>query len=68
MDDAKGPWDQATVEAWPDDELATGYDMSLRVSRDAEEPREMRDTAEKNANLTAREMKRRGIWDQHQLR
>ncbi len=68
MDDAKGPWDQATVESWSDDDLAAGYDMSLRVSRDAEEPHEMRDIAGKNANLVAREMKRRGIWDKHQLR
>ncbi len=65
MDNETKPWDEATVQSWPDDELATAYDMSLRVSRDAEEVHDMRDIAAKNANITAKEMKRRGIWEQH---
>ena len=63
MDNDKQAWDEATVQSWPDKELTTAYDMALRKSRDAEEVHDMRDIAQRNANVVAHEMKRRGIWD-----
>ncbi len=63
--DENSAWDAATVEGWPEDELTRAYDVSLKVSRNAEEPHEMRRIAEENANVAAREMKRRGIFDAH---